>query len=102
MLITLNPTDENSFLTGLDFALTTLAFEQSLKIVFICTGGQQNINLAPEVTSKLKNLQEIGLDAIHHLEALNIQNIPDNLTSKVLSAFAYSNLAKNSRAIVSF
>lgn len=102
MMITLNPADENSLLTGLDFALTTLAFEQSLKIVFICAGERQKLKLTLRATSKLKSLQEIGLDTVHHLEWMAVQNIPDNLPSKVLSAFEYANTAKNSRDIVSF
>lgn len=102
MMLTLNPRDENSLLTGLDFALTNLAFEQSLKVVFICSGSQQNINLAPEVAHKLKTLHEMGLGVIHHLERMNVQNIPANLPSKTLSAFEYSNMAKHCRAIVSF
>lgn len=102
MMITLNPADENSLLTGLNFALTTLAFEQSFSIVFICLGGRQKLNLTPEAAGKLKSLQEIGLGAVHHLERMNVQNIPENLSSKVLSDIEYANTAKNSRAIVSF
>lgn len=99
MLITLNLADENSLYSGLDFALTCLAFEQVVELVILDSANPHDIS---KLSCKFQTLYETGLTTIYHLNSENITRVSTKLKYQTLSSTGYTKMANQHDTIVSF